>query len=350
MSKIQILDYSELLEILINKNKDFKWDTLFYSQEWIQILQKTYSFKIKAGYARESSCYIIFAEVENSFGKKLVSLPFSDYIAFNPEKNSSYMAIASELEKVYPNYLIHLKTNLKKQEFNWGQEVKSAFYHQITFEDTKDGFKPSRETSNSFKRAVKKAIKNGVHIELSKTEEALDRFYKMNAEYRILRFQKVPQPYSFFKNIFQQYIKTNKGFILEAKQGDSLISAALVLEYNNIFYYKFGCSKEEFLHLRPNNYIFQYLIEYACEQKKKAIDLGLSGSGEAYKGLRRFKESMGAVENPITYFEKNSNLYPKSNTEPIQKLIQDIADSTFSKSHDLEQLKKMSQTIYPFFA
>jgi len=347
MSKILFLKYSELAQILKQRDKNFRWDSLFSSESWVCILEKSYSFNVKAAISIDDYKYIIYAEINNSFGKKLVSLPFSDYMVYHPQDKLIYEQILEKLEEQYTDYMIHIKTNLESTDIGWGKNVKIAYYHQIVINDGKE-LKSSQ--SSSFRRGVKKAEKSGVIVELSRNRKALIRFYKMNSEYRISRFNKVPQPFSFFKNIYDEIISTGNGFILEAKLGSEVLASVVVLEYGETLYYKFGCSSENSLLLRPNNLIFSYLIEYALNSDIKIIDLGLSGSGKEYEGLRRFKESMGANAKSITYFEKNSSLYPKENSKEMQYLIKNISEQTLTNKNGPEQLKKMSSIVYPFFS
>jgi CelD/BcsL family acetyltransferase involved in cellulose biosynthesis len=77
------------------------------------------------------------------------------------------------------------------------------------------------------------------------------------------------------------------------------IAAAVFLAWNGTVIYKFGASDAAFWSLRPNHVLFWHAIRVACEQGYRWFDFGRTDVGQA--GLRDFKLSWGATEEPLVY-------------------------------------------------
>jgi CelD/BcsL family acetyltransferase involved in cellulose biosynthesis len=77
------------------------------------------------------------------------------------------------------------------------------------------------------------------------------------------------------------------------------IAAAVLLTWNGTVIYKFGASDESSWSLRPNHLLFWHAIRAACEQGGRWFDFGRTDIGQ--EGLRNFKLSWGAVEEPLFY-------------------------------------------------
>ncbi|MGB7395044.1 MAG: hypothetical protein WA913_11675, partial [Pricia sp.] len=122
------------------------------------------------------------------------------------------------------------------------------------------------------------------------------------------------------------------------------------LQHKSVLYYKFGASTEESLDLRPNNLIFDRLISYALENESTAIDLGLSGTGDSYKGLVRFKESMGGQPTPITYYQLDNGAENNDRNVAVKKWLGGLTDQIVSIQPNPTDTSALSEIIYPLFA
>ena len=74
MSTVRIIAYDKASDFEIGMA-----ESLFYSRSWISILRSTYGFKVFTAFDTTHRTHLHFALVDNVAGKKLVSLPFSDY-------------------------------------------------------------------------------------------------------------------------------------------------------------------------------------------------------------------------------------------------------------------------------
>ncbi|MGB6152093.1 MAG: GNAT family N-acetyltransferase [Pricia sp.] len=345
MAPVRIVDYFSLEDTFCANRSE----TLFCSPAWVRTLHKTYGFNCYAAIDDDRDIYIPLVLVDNLMGKKCVSLPFSDYTDIDTDSPEKYASILSAIKNEFPNIPITFKTIGNSGTVDnelWGEAIRTAYYHRI---DTRDISAVKGMQSSSFKRNVKKAKKNGISVTIKKDSTALSAFYRLYCHLRLNKFNSIPQPFVFFENVFDAFIAKDNGFLIEAVVEEKVIASCIILAHKNILYYKFGASDEAHLDLRPNNLLFDELIRHACEKGFQAVDLGLSGTGDSYKGLVRFKESMGGVAHNIVYYQKDATATASKN-EALGQWLGSLTNEIVSAKPDTETLSRYSQLIYPLFA
>lgn len=324
-------------------NNDILTDNLFSSKKWVEVLVRTYEFEIQYFLIRRPITVIIpFAIVYNLKGSRVISLPFCDYINTQKVGYDDYLLFVEYLKNKYPKIPIDLKTTYD-ESFCIGKVIRKAFYHTIDL---------SREIkySSAFQRGVNKAKSSDLIIAHENTLVGLAKFYNLYGNLRIKKFKSIPQPFSFFKNIFNIFIEQGFGEIITASIDNQVVAAIIVLKSNNVLYYKFGASDTENLLFRPNNLIFDYLIQYSKQHGFCMIDLGLSGASDNYAGLRRFKESMGGKKVGITYFRINPVVYDDSYEKRVSTIMEELTKEIIFAKLDLFNVEKISNLIYKNFA
>ena len=339
MGSVEIVDY----EALDPEFYQERVHHLFCAAPWLRVLANTYGYQFHTAIDRSTDQFIIFTVVEHFVGRKVISLPFSDYTEIDPVAG---VKLLSAIREQYPTLPVVLKTTLTDAAA-LGQPIRHAYYHRI---NTQEAGQTQQKQSSSFKRGVKKAQRAEVQVVLKQDETALRTFYAMYHQLRIHKFTSIPQPYAFFQEIFRAFIAQDQGFILQAEHQEQVIASIVVLQHQDILYYKFGCSSEASLDLRPNNLIFDTLIRYAQQHHFKAIDLGLSGAGASYEGLVRFKESMGGVRKDITYFRTVPPVYDERAEKDFKQLLSSLTQVIVEQEPDVAATDQFSKLLYPFFA
>jgi len=381
MASVRIVDYFSLDDAFLEARSE----TLFCSPAWVRMLQKTYDFECYAVIDDKNEICIPMILVDNLMGKKLTCLPFSDYTDINTDTPERYVDLIAKIETNFPDTPIILKTigNTGEPDVElWGDTTRTAYYHRI---DTRDADKLAKKQSSSFGRNVRKAEKNGVSVRIKKDKAALEDFYRLYHGLRLNKFGSIPQPYGFFENIFDSFIADGRGFILEAVVKDEtsagektpagekmldggktsaeekssaerktsepqkILASVVILQHKKVLYYKFGASDKDGLSLRPNDLIFRELIDYAHKNGIHQVDLGLSGTGDSYKGLVRFKEGLGGVPHNIIYYKKTTSEQEDKN-KALGQWLNALTDEIASTKPDPETLSNLSSLIYPLFA
>jgi len=152
---------------------------------------------------------------------------------------------------------------------------------------------------DSVRRAIRKAEKSGLIVEVARTRKAMLDFYRLHVRTR-RRHGLPPQPLSFFLNIDEEIMKADLGFLVLAKSRTSPIAAAVFFYSGQAALFKFGASDERSHEFRGNNLVIWEGIKQLCEKGLKTLHFGRTSIGN--DGLQRFKLSWGTDEEIIEYF------------------------------------------------
>lgn len=150
----------------------------------------------------------------------------------------------------------------------------------------------------SVRRAVRKARKEGVQVEISPTAEALEAFYRLHVQTR-RRHGLPPQPARFFGQIHQRLLARGLGFVALARCGGRPVAGAVFFQFGHKAVYKYGASVGDSSPVRANNLVMWEAIRWLAAHGCRHLDLGRSSLWN--EGLRRFKRGWGAQERLISY-------------------------------------------------
>jgi hypothetical protein len=140
-------------------------------------------------------------------------------------------------------------------------------------------------------------------------EDLLGIFYGLHVRNR--RRLGVPvQPRRFFRMLWENLIETGLGLLLIAEAAGRPVAAAVVLAWNGTMIGKFIASDEQAWSLRPNNLPVWRAVQVASERGCRWFDFGRTDA--ANSGLRAYKQSWGAVEEPLVYGTLGAKPEPES--------------------------------------
>ncbi len=302
---------------IIDPSKDKRWDefvanhsqgTVFHLSNWARVLQKTYGYipyyfilensdkKIKAG----CPFFLIKSWLTSN---RFVCLPFTDNcspLATSDEDiKSLFSAAIEEAKREKMDYIevrgwpkIGVRCNLQLSSHNYykvfvlklSQDVDSIvnnFSHMVT------------------RYVVKKTGKSPVQLRKTGNEEDMRRFYELNLLTR-KKHGVPPQPYKFFKNIWQEIILEKLGILVLAEYCESPIAGGLFIVYKDIVHYKFNASNANYLKYLPNHFLVWYAIQQSCYNGFKYLDFGRASPDN--QGLMKFKRLWGADEIELPYY------------------------------------------------
>lgn len=303
---------NENMEILVVDPLDNNcWDELlqtnpkssfFHTSAWAKVLNETYQYKpvyftcIKNN---TLSGLIAIAEVKSFLtGFRGVSLPFSDFCEIVAENECDYQ----RLKKCVFDY--GKKSKWRFVEYRGGMRFLSSetpyssqYMHSLDLSrNEKEIF---RSLSRSTRRNIKIAIRDGVEIEINHNLSAVNSFYKLHCRTR--KYHGVPpQPYTFFKNLYEYVITKNNGAVFVARYSGRDVAAAIVLYFGSKAVYKFSAFDRQYWRAKPNNLLLWTVIKWACENGFKNLHLGRTETQN--RGLLAFKEKWGPVEKVQHYY------------------------------------------------
>jgi CelD/BcsL family acetyltransferase involved in cellulose biosynthesis len=286
------------------------WDALvmahprssfFHGTAWAKTLQGAYGFRpvyFTASEADGRSSILPLMEVDSWVtGRRGLALPYTDDCA------PLYSDAASMRRLIQAATNFGRTRGWKSVEWRGGRELfdeapaSLAFYgHSVDLEEDEDRMFARLESS--VRRAIRKAEKGGVTVKVLQSLEAMKVFYSLQCKTR-RKHGLPPQPFVFFRNIFDQILSKNLGMIAIASCQQRPIAASVYFQLGARAVYKFGASDEAFQHLRGANVVMWEAIKWHARNGVKTLHLGRTSIGN--EGLRRFKLGWGAAEHKIEY-------------------------------------------------
>ena len=297
---------------IINPLNCPNWDELlvhsqnysfFHSSAWARVLCESYDYKPLYFVSLENgrfSALIPLMEV-NSFltGKRGVSLPFTDYCQPIVSAKINFQEIVDETIK-YGKKAGWKYIEWRGGESNFQTTTPSSFYYVHTLdliqneEEILSGFR------NSTKRNIKKAIKEGINVTINTSLESIKAFYQLNCMTR-KDHGLPPQPYYFFKKLYEHIISKHKGFVVLAFYHKKTIAGAVYFHLGNQAIYKYGASDRSYQHLRPNNLVMWEAIKWYAQNGFNGFSFGRTETEN--EGLLQFKRGWGTIEKNIHYYK-----------------------------------------------
>jgi hypothetical protein len=296
----------------LNPISEERWDSrltgnacysFFHGSAWARALRQTYGYQPNyfATLAGEHlDALLPVMEVDSWLtGRRGVSLPFTDYC--DP--------LAGDLpafQQLFDQAVLYGRDRRWKYlELRGGRQFLASalpsqrFYgHELALvDDEKELF---AALTSPVRRAIRKAEKQGLTVEILKDAEGIKQFYSLHCQTR-RKHGLPPQPFKFFQNLQKCILAGGGGIIILARSGARTVAGSIFFHAGQQAIYKFGASDETMLELRGNDLVMWEGIKYYASRGFRTLHLGRTSL--INEGLRRFKLGWGAREHSIEYFK-----------------------------------------------
>ena len=297
---------------LVNPLSVSGWDELvrshrggqfFHSQAWIRVLHEAYGFEpmafcVRAGHQLRALLVLLEAR-SGLWGRRGVSLPFSDEC---PPLETPDAPVACLLE---PALAEGRKRGWTSVEWRGGGvpcEGTAPSLSFLTHElDLRSGpEKVWARFDDTVRRAIRKAERAAVVVDLRRDEGGLKEYYTLHCETR-QRHGLPPQPWSFFRTIQGRVLAQEKGAVFLARVEGQVIAGAVFFHFGTRAFYKFGASGVAHQGLRPNNAVMWAAIQHYAQAGMENLHWGRTSL--EHDGLRRYKLGWGTREERLNYFK-----------------------------------------------
>jgi len=296
---------------IINPTQYFGWDDLilskpdysiFHSSAWAEVLQDSYGYRPNYFTIIEKdklSALVPIMEVKSLLtGTRGVSLPFTDFCEPILDNGVKFGEVFDEIAQ-------HgRKCGWKFVEFRGGQGILQEAPSSETFlshmlDLSRGEEKVLSGLRDSTRRGTKKATAEGVEVTINNSVGGMEVFFRLNSLTR-KRHGLPPQPFNFFKHLYDRIISRNLGFVITALFKGEPIAGAIFLTFGEKAVYKYGASDLEYQNLRANNLVMWEAIRRCCQQGFKSLSFGRTEPENT--GLIQFKSGWGTTEKPISYY------------------------------------------------
>jgi hypothetical protein len=277
---------------------------IFHTAAWARVLVESYGFRplyLMTG-DRDPRPIVPLMEVSSWVtGKRGISLPFTDECRLGVPFGDLPLFWGKALNLGRDRNWRYLEVRgcpaLRSTDPS-AQPSLSFFSHSLTLSRNCDRLFSNFESS--VRRAIRRAEKSGVELDVSRGAEAIRAFYRLHCITR-KRHGIPPQPLAFFLNIGRYILSKDLGVVISAKYKKQIIASAIFFQYGKEAIYKFGASDPRFQELRPNNLVMWKAIQQCAQYGISTLDFGRTSLSN--EGLRRFKLGWGATERVIEYFK-----------------------------------------------
>lgn len=276
--------------------------SFFHTTAWAKALAETYGFEPVYFVSKEAGAVhsvLPLMEVNSTLtGRRAVALPFTDTC-------EPLCADRADFSELFRNAVeLAQARGWKYLEFRGGRTFLNGMAPSLSFYGHCIEIPAAEEAifaqlKSPVRRAVRKAEKSGVRVEISTDLAAVKQYYLLHCKSR-RRHGLPPQPFSFFKNIQKHVFTAGLGMVVLARWGKIPVAGAIFFHSGSKAIYKFGASDDSYQHLRGNNLVFREAIAWFSKNGIRKLDLGRTSLGN--EGLRRFKLGWNAEETTIDYF------------------------------------------------
>ena len=277
----------------------------FHTVAWLQALQRTYGYKPLAYTTSPPDSALqnamLFCLIDSWLtGRRLVSLPFSDYcdplFASHTELNVLLPAMEHEVHRQNVRYIeIRPKDGPTIVNTSLFQSNRDYWLHHLDLTQDLDTIFSSFHKA-SIQRKIRRAEREGLIRQHGRSEFLLDAFCRLNLLTR-RRHHVPPQPRKWFENLidcFGQALSIHVAF-----KDTKPLAAILIIRYKDTVVYKYGASDGQHHNLGGTHLLFWRAIQDAKTDHAKVFDFGRSDHDDT--GLITFKDRWGCERSTLTY-------------------------------------------------
>jgi len=298
---------------LYNESQMKQWDefveshpdgTPYHLSCWLRTIHETYSFKPLLYVVKKDDGSIFgilpfFLVKSWVTGRRLVSLPFSDYggplFLDKGEEAQLLKNIIHEHGKSVKYIEIRSKLTEGSDFIAYNYYKRHVLYLDISLSVLRKNI-----DKRTIQYSIRKAEKKGIEIKKENSPMGMNAFYRLNMLTR--KKHGVPcQPRKFFEKLLENVISKGHGFILLAFYDSKAVASSLFLMCNNTIHYKYNASDPDYMKkISPNHSLTYQAIREGCERGFTGFDFGRTSRDNL--GLMRYKNMWGSKVFDIPHY------------------------------------------------
>ncbi|MGB8953520.1 MAG: GNAT family N-acetyltransferase [Candidatus Aminicenantales bacterium] len=296
---------------ILNPNEYPDWDALllrsrnhsfFHTSAWAKVLETTYRFKPLYFVLLEEGQIALLMPLMEVYsplkGKRGVSLPFTDQCTPHVLKKEFLQgAVQCAIEYGKEKKWRYIEWRAGEYFAERISPWEAYYVHDIDLVKPESGLFSVLSDNN--RRNIKKAIREGVAVKIGQSFDSIESFYRLNCITR-KRHGLPPQPFTFFKYVFEYIISKGCGTVVSASHKEKVIAASVFFHFGTSALFKYGASEMENQNLRPNNLIMWEALKWYSHQGFKTMNLGRTELEN--HGLLQYKRTWGAKESLLKYY------------------------------------------------
>jgi len=311
---------------------------VYYSQEYVSLFAKVQNGAPEAVYYEDEDGRVFYPYI-----KRKIELMEGYFDIITPYGYGGPVLEGKPcvIKKFYSLFREHcLKNNIVTETIGLHPLIKNDEYirnvmdvdliRKTTAVDLTSSLEEIRKNySSNNKRNIKRAKKEGVSVFVSSSNRDIETFIDLYME--TMTRNKASSFYYFNPSYFYRQMEEtelSKSYLLLAQYNGEIIGGVLIIIGKEYAHYHLGASKTEFLSLRPNNLLFDIMIEFCKSFGLEALHLG--GGYVDNDSLFKFKSSF--TNNLTFHYFLGKNIFDEKRY--IELTLKVKNDNQFDNNRD----------------
>jgi len=211
--------------------------SLFNSRPWLSALADTYIFDVRAALLqrRGTMAALLSSAVADLRGRRIISLPFSDYVDSFVDKLDDWSQLVEPLLQLgAPVRLRCRRTPIPAADVRF-RTTGAAFWHAVDLSRSEPEIWASLAVSA--RQNIRKAERRGLAIRRGATIDDLRIFYRMHCPVRKAKYRFFAQQFRFFEALHTAFSPDNRIFLLLTEINGEAVAGVLLLIHRDTLYY-----------------------------------------------------------------------------------------------------------------
>lgn len=167
------------------------------------------------------------------------------------------------------------------------------------------------------RRDVRLAVRSGVEVSEAVTEEQSAEWWDVYCAWQQTKRKQIHAPLTVAQSETVRKLRQNRRQFIARYQGKAIAASVVRFCPHGLIEYSSNCSREEFLHLCPNDLLVWKIIEWACEQGFAKFSLG---------GAHHFLRKFGGTVVPIYRLSLDRSFFHiHSRREEIDRFVHELS-------------------------
>lgn len=192
--------------------------------------------------------------------------------------------------------------------------------HQLIIDGDEDAiFKRFHRTA--VQTHIQKSLQSGLSLKIATTLKEVETFYHL---YTVMRRELglPPQPYCFFKNMWDRLYPNNNVELLMAEKDGNVIAGIWVLKNKWLYSFEYLARAGQKEKMRCDHFLYWQGIKRAINSQIKIVSFGRTSAKN--KGLDQFKRRWGTIALPYYDLTYPGTSKPRED-QKLYKIIRKIA-------------------------
>ena len=280
--------------------------SLYHALEWKDIMEATFGYDARFLVARSDAGIIdilpLYLVSLLGIWKKLVCIPMSgSYAAFLSENSGAHSLLieaATVLARKEGVQYLEIRNNAPHEALLSHNfiERRPFYFSQIEIRDVETN---KKLLSQRHRRSIAKGGKMGLSVVTSRDKADLGMLYAVMEEmYR--EFGTPIFSYSYLENMWETLMPHGLFVLFIIRHNGKVVGGGCNYVFRDKMIYKYGAYRPSARPLCPTHALIWGAIEECSRRRLRFFDLGATSAGD--HGLRQFKNSFGAAENPGFFY------------------------------------------------